>query len=199
MILRVARLRTLLLCTLFLMLTACATGGGPGGRLQTSGDATVFDMQLHSSLDWSRIKTRRNELWTIDGLALNRLLIFSKVKPGEHVFQAARERKSRPNGPWFRTGMRLDELQALVVDGFVDQAWVHVNASNSRPHDFGSVEGLRFDLEMTNPNGLIYKGTAAVAERDGRLDVLVWLAPREYYHPRDVAAVEQMLDGLRFR
>lgn len=189
-------LKWLLPIALALLLTACASGGG---RLQTKGAATAFDMTLTSSLDWARIKSRRNELWTIDGIALNRLIIFSKVKPGEHVFQRVRERRSRPDGPWYRAGMRLDELQKLVADGFVDQQWVGIQTKNLRPHTFGSVEGIRFDVEMTNPDGLIYKGTAAVAERNKFLNVLVWVAPKEYYHGRDVAAVESMLDGMRFK
>ena len=40
---------------------------------------------------------------------------------------------------------------------------------------------------MTNPGGLIYQGTAAAAERDDRLTVLVWMAPEEHYYGRDVA------------
>ena len=189
-------LKWLLPIALALLLTACASGGG---KLQTKGGATAFDMTFNTSLDWARIKSRRNELWTIDGVALNRLIIFSKIKPNEHVFQLVRERRSRPDGPWYRVGMRLDELQKLVADGFVDQQWVGIQTSNLRPHTFGSVEGIRFDVEMTNPDGLIYKGTAAVAERNKFLNVLVWIAPKEYYHGRDVAAVESMLDGMRFK
>lgn len=189
-------LKWLLPIALALLLTACASSGG---RLQTRGEATAFDMTLTSSLDWARIKSRRNELWTIDGVALNRLIIFSKIKPGEHVFQLVRERRSRPDGPWYRVGMRLDELQKLVADGFVDQQWVGIQATNLRPHTFGSVEGIRFDVEMTNPDGLIYRGTVAVAERNRFLNVLVWVAPKEYYHGRDVAAVESILDGMRFK
>jgi hypothetical protein len=194
MILRL--LKWLLPIALILLLTACASAGG---KLQTKGETTAFDMRLDSSLDWARIKSRRSELWTIDGVGLNRLLIFSKVKPGEHVFQVLRERKSRPDGPWYRAGMRLDELQKLVADGFIDQQWIGIETTGLRPHRFGSLEGIRFDVEMTNPEGLIYKGTAAVVERNNFLNVLVWIAPKEYYHGRDVAAVDAMLDGMRFK
>jgi hypothetical protein len=182
---------------LLLLLSACASTG-PGGRLQPAGTTTVFDMTLTSDLDWARIKAHRNEMWTIDGLLLNRLMIFSNVAPGEHVFQRAKERRSRPDGPWFRAGMRLDELEQLVVDGLVDQDWVGVTAHDPRPHDFGGVEGLRFDLHMTHPDGLVYEGTAAVVEHEGKLTVLVWLAPKEHYYGRDIVAVNAMLDGVRF-
>ncbi|HZH43971.1 MAG TPA: hypothetical protein VEY50_07830 [Lysobacter sp.] len=189
-------LRPVLLLLALALLVACASG--PGGRLQTAGAVKVYDMTLDTSLDWARIRLRRSEVWTIDGTPLNRLAIFSGVRPGEHVFLLGRERRSRPDGPWYRAGMRLDELQALVVDGLRDQHWVGIQTDNLRPHRFGNVDGLRFDLELTNPSGLIYRGTAAVAERNGRLTVLLWMAPREHYHGRDVAAVDAMLDSMRF-
>lgn len=189
-------LRLLALTCLTIVLAACASA--PGGRLQAKGTTEVFDMTMETSLDWARIKARRQEIWTIDGVQLNRLVIFSRTKPNEHVFQMLRERKSRPDGPWYRPGMRLDELERLVADGLADQQWVDVTTGNLRPHSFGGVEGLRFDLQMTNPNGLIYQGTAAIAERDQRLTVLVWMAPREHYYGRDAVAVNSMLDGMRF-
>ena len=86
------------------LLGACAS---PGGRLQQAGStAEVFDMRLDSDLAWARIKTPRQELWTIDGPGLNSLTVYNDIKPGEHVFQLGRERKSNPNGPWFRPGSR---------------------------------------------------------------------------------------------
>ena len=190
---RAIRLAAALLCAL--LVVACAS---PGGKLQTAGTVTVFDLRLDTQLAWARIKQQRHEVWTIDGTALNQLHIYSKVKPGEHVFQLSKERKSRPDGPWYRRDMRLDELQQLVVDGLVDQGFVGVASSNLRPHTFGGVDGLRFDVSMANTDGLLYEGTSAVAERQGLLTVTVWLAPKEHYYGRDVAAVNTMLDGLRF-
>ena len=178
-----------------LFLAGCAS---PGGALQKAGAATAFDLQLDSQLDWSRIKGPRQELWTIDGTALNSLSIFSGIKPNEHVFMMAREKKSRPDGPWFRPGMRPDELRDIIVDALRGQGWSNVEAGNLRPQRFGSVDGLRFDLVMTNPDGLMYKGTAAAAEKGGKLTVLLWKAPSENYFDRDAAAVNAMLDGMRF-
>lgn len=185
----------LLPCLLLLLLVSCAT---PGGKLQKAGATTTFDMQIDTELDWARIKGPRQELWTIDGSALNSLSIFSGVKPNEHVFQQAKEKKSRPDGPWFRTGMRADEVRDIVVDALRGQGWSNVSAADLRPQKFGTVDGLRFELQLTNPEGLMYKGTVAAAERNGKLTVLLWKAPVEYYFDRDAAAVGRMLDGIRF-
>jgi hypothetical protein len=189
-------LKWLLPLALALLMAGCASTHG----LQRKGDVTVFDMVMTSGLDWSRIRGHRSEVWTIDGVQLNRLLVFSRIRPNEDIFQRARERKSRPDGLWYRPGMRLDELESLIADGFnIQNGWTGVRTANLRPHAFGSAEGIRFDIETTSLSGLIYKGTIAAAERNGRLNVIVWLAPKEYYHGRDVAAVESMLDGMRFR
>ena len=190
-----ALFRGLLAATLLLLLAACA---GAGGRLQVAGDARVFDMQLDTGLDWARIRSPRQETWTIDGTPLNQLTIISRIKPREHVFLNARERRGRPDGPWFRPGMRPDEVRDIVLDGLRGAGWANVRASELRPAKFGAVPGLRFDLDLDNPTGLIYKGMVTAAEREGRLTVLVWIAPAEHYYGRDAEAVSRMFDSLRF-
>ena len=192
------RLRsTILACTL-LLLTACASSGGV---LQTAGVVDVYDMQLRTDLDWSRIKDplQHEEIWTIDGMALNSLSIFSGIADGQHVFMLGRERSSRPDGPWFRRGMRPEEIRDIVVAAMIRQNMLNVATQDFRPHDFGGVPGLRFEFTAVSADGLIYKGTVAAAERNGKLDLLLWKAPGEYYFDRDAAAVARMLDGLRFR
>lgn len=190
-----ALFRAALLAALIVLLAACA---GTGGRLQSAGAATVFDMALDTDLDWARVKSRRQELWTIDGAPLNQLSIFSKVRPGEHVFLGARERRARPDGPWFRAGMRPDEVRDVMLDALRGAGWSQVESEKLRPASFGGVPGLRFELSMANGRGLRYRGMAAAAERDGHLTVLVWVAPEEHYYERDAAAVDRMFSSLRF-
>lgn len=179
-----------------ILLASCAS---QGGRLITAGDGIkVFDMQVDTSLDWARLKLPHIELWTIDGLPLNQFVIVSRVKPNEHVFLFARERKSRPDGPWYRPGMRPDEIRDVILDALRQEGWTNVSANNMRPAHFGSVAGLRFDAQLTQQNGLLYKGTFGAVERNGRLTHFFWTAPAEYYYERDIAAVNRMIDSLRF-
>jgi hypothetical protein len=180
-----------------LLLAACATGGA-GGRLQEAGNARVFDLALDTELDWARLKAPRQEQWTIDGAPLNQLMVISKVRDGEHVFLGAKERRSRPDGPWFRSGMRPDEVRDVVLDGLRGGGWANVRGSGLRPANWGGVPGLRFDLALDNPGGLMYRGMATAAEREGRLTLLVWIAPAEHYYDRDAEAVSRLFDSLRF-
>ena len=192
------KLRVAMLVAALLLLAACAS---PGGVLQTAGHVEVYDLQLDTDLAWARIKDpfKHEEIWTIDGMALNSLSIFSDVAPGEHVFMLSHEKSSRPDGPWFRAGMRPEELRDIIVAAMGDQKMVNITTSGLRPQKFGDVDGLRFDFQMANADGLIYKGTVAAAEKGGKLTVLLWKAPAEYYYGRDIAAVAKMLDGLHFK
>lgn len=188
-------LRSLVWVALVVLLAACA---GAGGRLQEAGAVAVFDLRLDTSLDWARIRGRRNEIWTIDGTPLNQLTIIDRVRDGEHVFLQARERRTRPDGAWFRTGMRPDEVRDVVLDALRGNGWADVEPSGLRPQRFGAVAGLRFEFRLSNQRGLHYRGMAAAAERGGRLTLLVWMAPSEHYFDRDQAAVAAMFDSLRF-
>lgn len=188
------RPRLLLPPVLALLLAACAGGQ----QLQKAGDANAFDMQLVSTLDWSRIKRPRFEAWTIDGTDLNLLRIYSGVRANEHVFQTVRQKNSRPDGPWFKPAMRPDEIRDVVLDALREEGAANVAGGDLRPHRFGGTDGLRFDFTMTSANGLDYRGTAAAAVRNGTLTLLLWYAPAEYYYDRDVAAVSRMLDDMTF-
>ena len=190
-----ARLRLLLVAALLVLLSACASGG----RLVTAQEGVrVFDLSFDTSMDWARTRLSRAELWTIDGLPLNEFVVISKVKPGEHVFLAARERKSRPDGPWFREGMRPDEIRDVLLDALRGDGWTQVSASNLRPARFGNVDGIRFDIQLTHANGLLYRGTYAAAVHEGRLTHWFWMAPVEHYYGRDIAAVDRMFESARF-
>lgn len=186
---------SVLLC-LVAALVACSSAGG---RLVSAGtDVHPFDLQIDTNMDWARVRLPRVELWTIDGLPLNEFVIVSRVKPNEHVFLDSRERKRRPDGPWYRPGMRPDEIRDVILDALRQQGWSNVSASKLRPAQFGAVPGLRFDAQLTQQNGLRYKATFGAAEHGGRLTHFFWMAPAEYYYDRDIDAVSRMIDTVRF-
>ena len=93
--------------------------------------------------------------------------------------------------------MRADEVRDLIVDGLLAAGLVGIQTRDLRPDDFNGREGLRFEMSMSNQQGLAYQGMAAAFEHDGRLALALFLAPSEYYYPRDAARVARMLDSLR--
>ncbi|MEO8161079.1 MAG: hypothetical protein ABI588_06650 [Arenimonas sp.] len=189
-------LRTVLVALVLTLLAGCASGGG---RLVSAADGVrVFDLRFDTPMDWARTRYPRVEMWTIDGLPLNEFVVVSKVRPNEHVFLEARERKRRPDGPWYRPGMRPDEIRDVLLDAMRQDGWTNVVASNLRPVQFGPVQGLRFEVELTHQNGLLYRGSFAAAEHGGKLTHFFWIAPAEYYYSRDASAVDRMFASARF-
>lgn len=181
---------------LVLVLTACVSAGGKLIKAGTT--VPVFDMEIQTSLDWAKKRWGRFETWTIDGGLLNEFVVFSKVKPREHVFLGFRETKRRPDGTWYKLGMRPDELRDLILDGLRSQGLSNVESSNLRPVSMEGATGIRFEMKFTTPNGLNYGGTVMALERNERLTILLWDAPLEYYYERDIAAVNQLMDSVRF-
>lgn len=186
-------LRHAALVAALIVLTACATGG----KLQSAGRTQVLNIELQTSLDWARYSGSRQETWTIDGTALNQLRLFTGTKPREHVLHLGRERRSAPQGAWYKPGLRADEQQELLLAALREQGWVEVEASDLRPARFGNVDGLRFEFTMAAISGLRYAGTAAMFERDGKLTTIYWHATVEHYHGRDAAAVAALIDSIR--
>jgi hypothetical protein len=181
---------------LVIALAGCVSAGG---KLIAAGTKQpVFDMEIETSIDWAKQRYGRYEYWTVDGTLLNELAILSKIKPREHVFLGLRETKRRPDGTWYKLGMRADELRDLILDGFRGQGWANVQSTNLRPSTVTGASGIRFDMSMTNGSGLNYAGTVQALERNERLTLIIWYAPVEHYHGRDVAAVNKLMDTVRF-
>jgi len=190
--------RTLRFAALAFFIVLLAGCGPKRNLIVANQGLVVYDFQLQTSLDWSRAKGPRVEMWTIDGIPLNRFLVIARIKPNEHVYLASKERKSRPDGPWYRPGMRPDEIRDVLADALRSGGWTRISTSNLRPVKFGTVDGLRFEITMTSDSGLVYKGEFGAAEHKGTLTHFSWTAPAEYYYDRDRAAVDKMISSIQF-
>jgi hypothetical protein len=182
---------------LALFVSACATTSSTS-RLVEPGPNRAGKLTLDSEMEWTRATTNRAQLWTMDGELLNLLYLIHTVKEGEYIFLGQKQSKRRPNGAYYHHGMREDEIRDLIVDGLFGAGFVGVQATHLRPANFGGREGLRFDFSMTNPEGLAYQGYAAAFEHEKGLALVLFLAPSEYYFPRDSEKVSKMLDTLRW-
>lgn len=191
-----ARLRAR--CRPWLLVLVGLLAGCGGGRLVQPGTATASGIVIDTPIAWSRFEFPRYEIWTIDGITLNRLYIIPAVKNGEHVFLERRVSKNRPDAPAFRSGMRADEIRDIVLDALTETGAVSIDSNGLRPARFGGVDGLRFEFEASTAAGLKYRGMVMAAARGDQLSLLVWMAPNEYYYDRDAASVSRILDSARF-
>jgi hypothetical protein len=185
-------------CAIALLLASCASGGGTS-RHVVPGEVRAGKLVLQSEMEWTRGSTSRYQIWTMDGELLNLLYLIHTVKEGDYIFLGQRESKRRPDAPYYHRGMREDELRDLVSDGLLNAGFVGVSPSNLRPATFGDRAGLRFDLVMQTAEGLQYQGMVAMFEHEKGLALAIFVAPSEYYFPRDAAKVSRMLDTMRWQ
>lgn len=189
-------IRLLMLAVIALVMTACSSGGPlvkPGPN--TAGSRLSID----SDMEWTRFSGSRYQVWTMDGELLNRLYLIPAVREGEHVFLVSRQSRRRPDGAFFHSGARADEIRDLIVDGLAAAGAINVRVENLRPATFGEHEGVRFEIRLTNEEGLEYQAMAAAFEHDRTLALALFIATSEYYYPRDAAKVDRMLGTLRWK
>ena len=193
------RLRTPLFAIAVACLLAACAGASTTSRLVEPGTQQAGRLTLQSEMEWTRASAQRFQMWTMDGELLNLLYLVPEVREGDYIFLGARQSKRRPDGPYYHPGMREDEIRDLITDGLLGAGFIGVDTSNLRPSQFGEHEGMRFDIAMANPEGLAYQGYVAAFEHERGLALAIFIAPREYYFPRDGAKVSKMLDTLRWQ
>ena len=190
-------LQTAVIVPICLLLAACSTGGAlvkPGPTIASG------KLMIDSEMEWTRVYTgTRYQLWSIDGELLNRLYLIPTVREKEFIFLGERQTKRRPDGAFYHRGLRPDELRDLILDGLRAAGTANVEARDLRPATFGNREGLRFEFSLANEEGLKFKGMAAAFEHEKGLSLAIFMAPSEYYYPRDEAKVSKMLGTLRLR
>jgi hypothetical protein len=192
-----SRLRWTALALLAALLAGCATGGGP--LVKTGPNPAGGRLTIDSEMEWTRFAAARYQLWTIDGPLLNRLYLVPRVREKEFIFLGERQTKRRPDGAFYQRGLRADELRDLILDGLRAVGAVNLEARDLRPANFSGRDGLRFEFSMANEEGLKYQGMAAAFEHEKGLALAIFLAPSEFYYPRDEAKVAKMLGTLRLK
>lgn len=189
--------QTLTIAAISLLIAACSAGGPlvkPGPTIASG------KLMIDSQMEWTRVYTgTRYQLWSIDGELLNRLYLIQNVRAKEFIFLGQRQTKRRPDGAFYQRGLRPDELRDLILDGLRAAGTANVEARNLRPAVFGTREGLRFEFSLANEEGLKFQGMAAAFEHEKGLALAIFMAPSEYYYPRDEAKVSKMLDTLRLK
>jgi len=134
-------------------------------------------------------------VWTIDGLGLNELRFLTGIAPGNPMMTISGV--NRKDMIAYDTTMLPNDVMDMVSGTLGKAGYQQVRPDGLRPVPFGSTPGFRFDLSLTTKDGLLMKGTALTAQRDGKLDVILFLAPAEFYYERYVPTVERVFGSIK--
>ncbi len=131
---------------------------------------------------------------SLDGPLLNRLYLTDGLAPGQSLVKPVV--KEQPT-PTYRAGMSPTELVEFVTDSVAALDYQRVETGTIAPAPFAGGEGLRIDLTAKTKDGLDISGKAALAERGGKLYLILYLAPTEHYYAAHLPEVIAIMDSAR--
>jgi hypothetical protein len=136
-----------------------------------------------------------SSVWTIDGLGLDELVFLTGVTAGDPLFRS--QGVAPKDMVRYNTTMLPDDVMDMIAGTLGKAGDQQLRTSALRPVPFGTVTGFRFDLAYTTQDGLQMKGTALFAQRGKKLDVILFLAPSEYYYDRYAPTVEKIFSSVQ--
>jgi hypothetical protein len=181
---------------LALMTSACVTvTAAPAGAYKVSDNYAVTLGGSWNDISAIMVARPSNvRLLSLDGPLLNRLYLTDGLAAGQFLVKPLA--KELPT-PTYRAGMSSTELIEFVTDSVAALDYQRVQTGTIAPGTFAGGEGLRIDLTAKTKEGLDMSGRAAVAERGGRLYVILYLAPTEHYYRAHLAEVNAIMDSAR--
>ena len=146
-----------------------------------------------------------SDLWTMEGLPIDQLLVYSGIKDGEDLIAntvgggGGGAAPATPPMTRFRASMRPDEIVGAFEGMFTRDGSAFVLAK-LEPWAFAGGKGFRFEYTFTRKvDGAQLRGLGyGVVDRD-TLFAMVYMAPRLTFFPRHQARVEQMASSAKLK
>ena len=187
---RLTGLATIGLIAMLAALSGCAQYKLIGTERHDFGDFSV-----EPQIEWSSISQGGIEIWTVNGPGLEAVYFADGIEDGDPFFE---RRFGEPDKqqPLFRSPMNANEAMEFVIDTLAVTGAGEVRARGLRPKKFGAHAGFRFDLDYLDATGLEGRGMAHGAVIDGKLYLMLYLAPAEHYFDTYGGPVEAMFESL---
>ena len=183
-----------------MVLSGCVTGYS----LVATGVNSVDTLQVTAGPGWNVAPyspysgSRKNaQMWTQDGMLLNRLVFVPAVPDGESLLVARDESAALPV---FRKDMLPNEIEELAESTFVKlygEGQAVISTSNLRPQNFGEHRGFMFDVEARVSESPDYKGIAGAFIVDDALYFMYYLAAYPHYYGKHRDAAEAIIKSAR--
>ncbi len=190
-------MRNLLLIVVVSLLAGCVSMSKVDSGEQKIGD------RMSVTLDgpWNRINAPGlgpAEIWTMEGMPVDQLLIYSGIK-NEQIVHAARTGTGAPKNFAFRSNMLPDDIAAMF-EGMLTRDGSRYKLEKLEPVTFGGVKGLRFEYSLTRKiDSVLLIGVGYAAVSKGELFSILYAAPKLTFYPRHIARVEQITKSARIK
>ena len=194
------RLRPVFLILALLSLSGCVVSYA----LVAPGTVDLTGLRVDTGVAWnlaphavSPAARKDTQVWTRDGLLLDRLMIIPGVPAGETVVVSPRNDAALPV---FRSGMLPNEIEELTESSIVKlfgEGGVAVSTRNLRPHRYGDNRGILFNLDVTVSDGPDYKGLAGAFIDSDTLYLMLFFGAEPHYYDKHIADAERVITSAR--
>lgn len=187
----------LILC---ILLVAALAGCASTTKVESGTRAIGDRMTLTLEGEWNHV-TGPNmgpaQTWTMEGLPIDQLLIYSGLKDGEAVHGGSPTGSSKVFS--FRSGMQPDEVVSMF-EGMMTRDGSTFKLVKLEPSSFGGDKGFRFEYQLIRKVDnvqLLGVGHATVSK--GELFAILYAAPKLTFFDRHKARVEQIARSARVK
>lgn len=182
--------RKLLCAGLMFLLAGCAgVTAVPAGKTVSLGDG----VSVTPATEWSQITLGSARVWTVNGLGLDEVLFYTGIQNGKPLYAVAG--KTAQLGSFSAT-MSPNDIQDLAVTTMGQEGYQNVRAANLAPCQSSVGNHFCFDLEFLTGDGLEMKGKAIAMPNKGKLELVEFLAPSEYYYPSLAPTVDKLFAAI---
>jgi len=162
-----------------------------------TGSKTVGErMVLKPEVAWNELPGNRPaHLWTMEGLPIDQLFIYSGIKDGEAIDAVGNSSNAKHFR--FRSSMQADEIASLF-EGLLTRNGSTFELTRLEPASFGGGKGFRFEYTLLRKaDNVPLSGVGFATVDGGQLFAIVYNAPRMTFFPRYEAKVAQLAQSVR--
>jgi hypothetical protein len=176
--------------TLLLAIAGCAVVTKvESGRVSIDGEYTV-----QSPIEWARVALGGENLWTVDGPALQSLRFVTALEDGDTLFPVPDPEAS----PKFIKSMGPLEVVDFFQTSIGTLGGAGFRSRNFRPAQFGARQGFRFEFSYLTKDGLAMQGFTTGAVIEQKLYMIIYIGTRQHYFEKHRNDAESIVSSIVF-
>jgi hypothetical protein len=184
--------------TLVALIVALVSGCATVSKVETGQQAVGDRMTVQLEGPWNHVSipgTGPAQLWTMEGVPVDQLLVYSGVKNGELIHAAG---SGTQKNFTFRSSMQPDEIVAMF-EGMLTRDGSQFKLVKLEPATFGG-KGFRFEYSIVRRvDNAQLSGVGFGVVNKGELFALLYHAPRLASFPRHQPRVEQIARSAQIK
>lgn len=188
-------MRLTLIAILLALLAGCASVAKMDTGDQTLGERMLVTLEG----PWNHVAVPGMgpaQVWTMEGLPVDQLLVYSGIKNDELVHAAG---GGKGKNFAFRSSMQPDEVVAMF-EGMLTRDGSQFKLIKLEPASFGGEKGFRFEYSIIRRvDNAQLSGVGFGVVSKGELFALLYHAPRLAFFPRHRGRVEQIARSARLK